>query len=71
MDIKVVSHTTQKELPKEVKEFFLKMRCEHELGYEGTQVAELFQISVNMHCDFALVQSRTSTYDRSKHYLEQ
>jgi len=70
-NIHLCNHITRKELPTEVKEFFIKLRREHEAEFGTAKVIEALNIRVGMHCDYAIIESETSSFDKTKHYLEQ
>ena len=71
LKIKVSLHETKEKLPKEVSDFFLKLKEKHSAELGKGMLIEALNIRVNMHLEYAVIESQTSSYDQSKHWLEQ
>ena len=65
---------TEHELPQEVRKFFLDILAEHKRKIEAgsrVTVLEAFNIRVDMFCNTATVETQTSSFDRTRHFIEQ
>jgi hypothetical protein len=71
MEIKVSRETTIVEMPKEVSDFFWKLKQEHAKKMDTNMLLEEIHISVNMHNTEAKIETVASSFDKSKHYLSQ
>jgi len=60
---------TTMEMPQEIRDFFCKLKQEHSKKIPSDMLIEQFNIRVNMHFTHATIETTTSSYDKSKHYL--
>lgn len=68
MEMRFQSGLTSKDLPPEIKEFFLNLKQEHLSKLENNQLIQLVSISVDMNLNKATIHTESSNFifDKTK-----